>query len=132
MNRRIFLKGIAGILAAGVAPAAIGSNILMPVRSLVLPAAMLTLYGDDLHDDTTALQALIDGASVIYGKEIIGGQPLRVELPYAKYRVTAPLILRDEGLSLNGFGSTIRVDGSPYAIKSEQSVLVMENVSFKN
>lgn len=37
MNRRGFLRGIAGILAAGVAPAVIGSNILMPVRKILLP-----------------------------------------------------------------------------------------------
>lgn len=36
MNRRGFLKGI---LAAGVAPAFIGSSILMPVRKIVAPAA---------------------------------------------------------------------------------------------
>lgn len=34
LPRRNFLKGLAAILAAGVAPAAIGSNILMPVRKL--------------------------------------------------------------------------------------------------
>lgn len=33
-SRRGFLQGMAGILAAGVAPAAIGSNILMPVRKI--------------------------------------------------------------------------------------------------
>ncbi len=34
MNRRGFLSAI---LAAGVAPAFVGSSVLMPVRSLVLP-----------------------------------------------------------------------------------------------
>ncbi len=38
MNRRGFLKGLAGIFAAGVAPAVVGSDILMPVRDLVLPS----------------------------------------------------------------------------------------------
>src|SRR5437867_4317171 len=37
MTRRGFLKGIAGILAAGVAPAVIGSPILMPVRKIWTP-----------------------------------------------------------------------------------------------
>ena len=36
-SRRGFLKGMAGILAAGVAPAAIGSGILMPIRNLWTP-----------------------------------------------------------------------------------------------
>lgn len=37
MNRRGFLTGMAGILAAGVAPAAVGSNILMPIRQIIKP-----------------------------------------------------------------------------------------------
>lgn len=41
MNRRGFL---AGILAAGVAPAVVGSGILMPVRALIVPRTdVLTL-----------------------------------------------------------------------------------------
>jgi hypothetical protein len=36
MNRRGFLTGMAGILAAGVAPAAVGSNILMPIRQIAV------------------------------------------------------------------------------------------------
>lgn len=44
MERRDFLKGMAGILAAGFAPAAIGSNILMPVRTLALPDWNPLLY----------------------------------------------------------------------------------------
>lgn len=37
MNRRRFLRGIAGILAAGVAPAAVGSGVLMPIKTLWTP-----------------------------------------------------------------------------------------------
>lgn len=37
MNRRGFITGMAGILAGGVAPAFIGSSILMPVRKLIVP-----------------------------------------------------------------------------------------------
>jgi hypothetical protein len=37
MNRRGFL---AGILAAGFAPAAIGSGVLMPVRQIVVPEVL--------------------------------------------------------------------------------------------
>jgi hypothetical protein len=40
MNRRSFLSSI---LAAGVAPAFVGSSILMPVRALALPSAGLIL-----------------------------------------------------------------------------------------
>lgn len=38
IGRRNFLKGMAGILAASVAPAAIGSGILMPVRQIWTPS----------------------------------------------------------------------------------------------
>lgn len=41
MNRRGFLGGLAGIFAAGFAPAAIGSGVLMPVRKVALPALNL-------------------------------------------------------------------------------------------
>lgn len=40
MTRRVFLKGMAGILAAGVAPAVVGSNILMPVRRIWTPPSL--------------------------------------------------------------------------------------------
>jgi hypothetical protein len=42
MQRRGFLSAI---LAAGVAPAFVGSSILMPVRALALPQSKLTVYG---------------------------------------------------------------------------------------
>jgi hypothetical protein len=40
MNRRGFLRGI---LAAGVAPAFIGSSILMPVRKIITQPQSLTI-----------------------------------------------------------------------------------------
>jgi hypothetical protein len=36
-TRRGFLAGLAGILASGFAPAAVGSQVLMPVRKIVTP-----------------------------------------------------------------------------------------------
>lgn len=44
MNRRLFLQGMAGILAAGVAPAFVGSNILMPVRKIIVPQTIITPF----------------------------------------------------------------------------------------
>lgn len=38
MNRRSFLRGMAGILAAGIAPAVLPSGIIMPVRKLWTPS----------------------------------------------------------------------------------------------
>lgn len=99
MNRRGFLKGI---LAAGVAPAVVGSGILMPVRKLIMPmeigtwegftfvqsgsgatsrtvqdalrAADAVLYGDGITNDTAALQAFLSGRRVIWpdGSEVSG------------------------------------------------------------
>lgn len=43
-GRRGFLRGMAGILAAGVAPAVIGSEILMPVRKLWTPPQSYVFY----------------------------------------------------------------------------------------
>ena len=37
MNRRGFLRGMAGILAAGAAPAILPSGIIMPIRTLISP-----------------------------------------------------------------------------------------------
>jgi hypothetical protein len=64
LKRRAFLGGLAGILAGGVAPAAIGSGILMPVRRLVLPreATFMAFNGGPkclLASDT--LYVYIDG-----------------------------------------------------------------------
>ena len=71
MQRRGFL---ASILAAGFAPAAVGSAVLMPVRQV------LRLWGDGIHDDTEALQArLSQGGTFV--------------LPRGTYRITNTLEL---------------------------------------
>lgn len=44
MNRRNFLGGMAGILAAGFAPAAIGSGVLMPARKILVPEDFPDFY----------------------------------------------------------------------------------------
>lgn len=80
MNRRGFLKSI---LAAGVAPAFVGSSVLMPVRKLWTPEQSLMLWGDGIRDDTLALQAWLDGKSVVHafsgrqvGRVLFGGSYL--------------------------------------------------------
>lgn len=52
MNRRGFL---AGILAAGVAPAVVGSGILMPTRKLVTPDLVITPLATDFHPNAIQL-----------------------------------------------------------------------------
>ena len=58
MNRREFLSGMAGILASGAAPAFVGSSILMPMRSLVVPTQVWNvnplggfIYAHDLNEE---------------------------------------------------------------------------------
>ncbi len=41
MDRRSFLRGMAGILATGLAPAVVGSGVLMPVRTIWKPGSFL-------------------------------------------------------------------------------------------
>ncbi len=52
MNRRDFLRGMAGILATGFAPAVVGSGVLMPVRTI------LTI--DPIPWSGRRMQALLD------------------------------------------------------------------------
>lgn len=65
ITRRGLLQGI---FAAGMAPAICKAEILMPVRKIIVPSKMtetLILWGDGVHDDSKALQAVINGSHVI-------------------------------------------------------------------
>ena len=66
MNRRNFLQGIAGILAAGVAPAIIGSGILMPVRTIWTPPTGLRMDALDV-----TLRRLEASGQVVTWRDII-------------------------------------------------------------
>lgn len=68
MQRRSLLAGLAGCLAAGFAPAAVGSGILMPVRKIVMPT--LDQYIMRIHDKqgNLVLGFLENGNAVITGK----------------------------------------------------------------
>lgn len=71
MNRRGFLKSI---LAAGFAPAVVGSGILMPVRQLIVPSDSIAVIGVDLaagQDFTYTFQSeLEDDEIVILFREV--------------------------------------------------------------
>ena len=56
MNRRGFLGAM---LAAAASPAIVRASSLMPIYT-----PPLVLWGDGIHDDTAALQALMDGKKV--------------------------------------------------------------------
>ena len=57
MNRRGFLQAI---LAAGVAPAVVGSGILMPVRTIILPWDGMPWLDDSMQWKHEAMNALLD------------------------------------------------------------------------
>jgi hypothetical protein len=88
-TRRGFLGAM---LAAAVAPAIVRAGSLMPIYVPKAPK-LLTLWGDGVHDDTAALQALIGGTSVIYhGTQYIPCNG-RIVVPQATFLVNAPLVL---------------------------------------
>lgn len=60
MNRRGFLGAI---LAAAAAPAVVRAGVLMPIY-VPAPPHILRLWGDGIHDDRAAMQALFDGGPV--------------------------------------------------------------------
>lgn len=74
MDRRGFLKGLAGILAAGVAPAVLPSGIIMPVRRLITNAELdaLKITADQIANCSITAEKIADMQmaveSLIYGE----------------------------------------------------------------
>jgi hypothetical protein len=89
-TRRGFLGAM---LAAAAAPAIIRPASLMPIY--IPKPRILTLWGDGIHDDTAALQALIDGERVIG----LDGRPMAGMLAGGVYRLTDTLVF-DPGTSV--------------------------------
>jgi hypothetical protein len=54
-----------------------------------------TLYGDNVHDDTVALQALIDGKPVISasGEFLYQTRGSEVLIPNGMFKITKPLVI---------------------------------------
>jgi hypothetical protein len=99
MNRRGFLGGI---LAAGMAPMVASAGVLMPVR----PAAII-LYGDGIHNDTLALQALFDGNKYVFDQRtgMYMEQSGTIRLSHGSYIVSSPLVVKAHRESLIEFDS---------------------------
>lgn len=122
ITRRSFFRLIAGAAIAPVASKA----------SMVLPDVPI-LYGDGIHDDTVALQALIDGKTVeFFNPEMaknagwfgnpFSGNGALLRFPAGKFRVNKPLILSRRGsnkawnnVMIDGAGSTVMLDKGTYA-----------------
>lgn len=111
MNRRSFLQAC---LVAASAPAFVRAESLM---KLWIPPEqrILKLWGDGWHDDTAALQRLID---------LSKGMDTPVLIPRGKqFLTTAPLVLN--GSTVYGQGSYIiaKHDGAGFHAEGEQSHL---------
>jgi hypothetical protein len=119
-TRRGFLGAM---LAAAAAPAIVRAASLMPIwvppapKILTLAEAhamdveRMILWGDGIHDDTEALQAIINGHPVCYGKEIITSGP-HITLPPAVFSITAPLVFAaGRDLSFDSAGAKIKCNG---------------------
>ncbi len=64
MNRRSFIQSI---LAAGVAPAFVKAEILMPVRSLILPPQKIVVQASGIITQNTAILEVIRSWTVSHG-----------------------------------------------------------------
>ena len=84
MTRRDFLKSIAGLLTVS----AVGSIVREKVERKQMPSPF-RLYGDGIHDDSAAFQALMNGEKVLYRDWILEGQNMDgiVYLPTGTYLI---------------------------------------------
>lgn len=98
MDRRGFLRGLFA------APAIVAASSLMPVSAKLLLDLPPKLWGDGIHDDTAALQALLDGVRPGGSVNLNG-----------IYRVTRTLKMKP-GTSLVGGNSTILANHGDYAL----------------
>jgi len=84
MQRRSLLKSI---LALSAAPAFVRADSLMKI---IVPPSFV-LYGDGIHDDTAAMQALIRGDMVRNAKGLILHNSGTVVIPPASYIVSSTI-----------------------------------------
>lgn len=110
IDRRGFLKAI---LAAGVAPyISTTAGVLMPVRQRTI-----WLWGDGVHDDTEALQALFDGRFVRNVGSAIAtsrwtGMEHEIFLSGGRFLMTSTMQVRGRATIMNNY-FTGRLDRAP-------------------
>lgn len=103
LSRRGFLVAM---LAAAAAPAIVKSDSLM--RIVVPRPLLLTLWGDGVHDDAQAIQALVSGQSVVFGGREFGPRPDgSIYLPSGTFAVGAAAVI-GSGAKLFGNGTTLK------------------------
>jgi hypothetical protein len=93
-------RGFLGLmLAAAAAPVVFSGGIerglLMPVRRIVEPGTF-RLWADGIHDDTRALQAIVDGKRVL----LPDGSPFLGTLPIGAMLVTNTITMPKRGTAL--------------------------------
>lgn len=103
LSRRGFLGAM---LAAAAAPAFVKSDSLM--RIVVPRPVLLTLWGDGVHDDAQAIQALIDGRSVMFGGREFGPRPDgSIYFPSGTFAMGAAAVI-GSGARLFGNGAQLK------------------------
>ena len=127
LSRRGFLGAM---LAAAAAPAFVKSESLM--RIVVPRPVLLTLWGDGMRDDAQALQALINGQSVMFGGREFGPRPDgSIYLPSGTFAMGAAAIV-GPGSKLFGNGSTLKAlhDGPMLDIKNDGTGVQISDFHF--
>ena len=85
-----------------MAPAIVRASSLMPiyVPKIITPAYM-TLWGDGVHDDTLAMQALLSGGVVMSADgAMLGRDPSGLRIPRGHFKVTEGLRLARSNVML--------------------------------
>ena len=98
IERRGFLGAM---LAVAMAPAIIRAESLMKIAPPKIMAAF-TLYGDGLHDDTVAINALLAGNLVQTAAGVLLRPDAgRIFLPVGNYAMSSPLITSSNSIKEN-------------------------------
>lgn len=119
MNRRGFLGALGLALAA---PAIVRADSLMRV----VPVHTLLLWGDGIHDDTVALQSLVDGSDrvvmsdqrTVYRRNQNGS----IFLAAGTYAIRAPLVITGGGHTFDRVNLRCQHDGPALEIQSFSKV----------
>lgn len=127
-TRRGFLGAM---LAAAAAPALVRAGSIMPVY--VPKPGLITLWGDGIHDDTTAMQALLSGGEVNYGGASVKSLAGTLRLPSGTFLVSAPLVFGGSGMVFDGARNLITAqhDGPMMTVAEEAKHLTVQNWHFE-